>query len=112
MRGPPVGNRTGPFLSRHSDIGWCPGPFSSRLSKSAKPRPQGWSDELREPVSEGAENQVSLGQVALFRRVSFFRKAFLAQEMCLHPEDTVRFEHVGKHAVSVDFAYVGKVEGY
>lgn len=63
-------------------------------------------------MSEGAGNQESLVSGAPISKGIFIRIAFLAQEMCLHPVDKVRFEHVGKHATSVDLANVGMVEGY
>lgn len=62
-------------------------------------------------MSEGAGDRKSSGFSAPIAKGVFIRMAFLAQDMCLHPQDKVRFEHVGSHAVSVDFANVQRVEG-
>ncbi len=52
-------------------------------------------DELRKQVSRAAASRLPM--------FIYFRMSFLAQEMCIHPDDKIRFDGVGTCAVSVDF---------
>lgn len=63
-------------------------------------------------MPHGAIGQETAEAAPLVPRGVFFRMAFLAQEMCVHPDDKVHFKQVGKHAVSVDITNVGTIDGY
>lgn len=63
-------------------------------------------------MSEPTGNQEDLGSGVHLSKGIFIRIAFLAEEMCLHPQDKLRFERIGTRAVSVDFENIGGAGGY